>query len=379
MKIAILRERRSSEKRVAVTPNAVQKYKLRGFAVTIEQDAGKEAFFLDKDYEKAGAKIMHTPEETVKDADILLKVQRPLLKGEGDVDELSLMKEKSYLIGLLGGKGSETAQILYEKKGIKAFSLELVPRITRAQTMDVLSSQSNLAGYRAVIEGIHAYGRILPMMMTAAGTLFPAKVLVLGAGVAGLQAIATAKRLGGVVSAFDVREAAREQVESLGAQFISVENIQETGEDSSGYAREMSAAYKEAQANVIHEALKKTNIVITTALIPGKKAPLLVTEEMVKDMSPGSVIVDMAVEVGGNCALSVLGKTLEKHQVTIIGLPNLASKLSRDASQLYAKNLSAFLDILINPKEGQFVSHLEDEILKASCLTPSLYKPQGVF
>lgn len=375
MKLSILKERRPYEKRVAATPDIVKKYKNWGFEVCIEQGAGERASFLDGAYEAAGANIGKTLEDTLKDADIVLKVQRPLLKGEGDVDECSFIKKGALLLGILGGSSCEDALKAYQTKHITAFSLELIPRITRAQSMDVLSSQSNLAGYRAALEGVHAYGRILPMMMTAAGTLFPAKVLILGAGVAGLQAIATARRLGGVVSAFDVREAAREQVESLGATFISVQN-QESGEGTGGYAKEMSTSYQDAQARLIHETLKKTNIVITTALIPGKKAPVLITEDMVKDMLPGSVIVDMAVEMGGNCTLSSLGHTVEKHHVKILGIPNLASELAIDASQLYAKNLSAFLELLVPPTTQTLTSTLSDEILSTCCLTPSCFNPK---
>ncbi len=374
MKLAILKERRPYEKRVAVSPDIVKKYKAMNLDVMIEQGAGERASFLDTAYESAGAKIGKTPEETLKDADIVLKVQRPLLKGEGEIDELSLIKKGACLLGLLGGEVS--AHDAYQKSHLTAFSLDLIPRITRAQSMDVLSSQSNLAGYRSVIEAVHVYGRVLPMMMTAAGTLFPAKVLILGAGVAGLQAIATARRLGAVVSAFDVREIAREQVESLGASFISVPAVQESGEGTGGYAKEMSAAYQKSQSQAIHEALKKTNIAITTALIPGKKAPTLITEEMVKDMMPGSVIVDMAIEMGGNCTLSSLGETLQKHHVNIVGIPNLPSQLPRDASQLYAKNVHAFLELLIAPETSSFVKNLTDEILIATCLTPSCYNPK---
>ncbi len=371
MKIAILKERRPYENRVAVSPDIVKKYRALQLDVMIEKGAGESASFLDTAYENAGAKIGKTPEETLKDADIVLKVQRPLLKGEGEIDELSLIPKKACLIGLLG---SDPVPITaYEKSHLAAFSLDLVPRITRAQSMDVLSSQSNLAGYRAVIEAVHVYGRVLPMMMTAAGTLFPAKVLILGAGVAGLQAIATARRLGAVVSAFDVREAAREQVESLGATFLSVPSVQESGEGSGGYAKEMSLAYQKAQSHAIHEALKKTNIAITTALIPGRKAPTLIDEAMVKDMMPGSVIVDMAIEMGGNCTLSSLGHIVQKHHVNIVGIPNLPSHLAMDASQLYAKNVHAFLGLLISSETQSLVSSLTDEILIKTCLTPSCY------
>ena len=371
MNIALLKERRPYEKRVALTPEGVKKYTEKGFNVFVERGAGERALFLDEAYEASGAHLCKTLEETLKNADILLKIQRPLLKEEGSLDEIALMKKGLILIGMLGGHTFPEAIKAYEKKDILAFSLELIPRISRAQSMDVLSSQSNLGGYQAVIEAVYAYGRIFPMMMTAAGTLFPAKVLILGAGVAGLQAIATARRLGAVVSAFDVREAAREHVESLGAQFISVNGF-ESGEGGGGYAKEMSIEYQKAQSQLIHETLKKTNVVITTALIPGKKAPVLITEEMIQDMKPGSVILDMAVEMGGNCSLSSLGETVEHKHVKIIGIPNLPSCIPQDASQLYGKNMSAFLDILIPSSKG-ITSTLDDEILKSSCLTPSCF------
>lgn len=373
MKLAILKERRPYEKRVAATPDTVKKFKEQGFEVWVEKDAGIEASFLNDAYHAAGAHIGGDVSHTLKNADIILKVQRPLLKGEGAIDELSLMKKGASLLGMLGGRSDEEALKAYTKQGIVAFSLELIPRITRAQTMDVLSSQSSLAGYRAVLEAIHVYGRVLPMMITAAGTLMPAKVLILGAGVAGLQAIATARRLGAIVSAFDVRSAAGEQVESLGATFITNDAVKEAGEGSGGYAREMSPEAQEKNAELIHETLKKTNIAITTALIPGRKAPVLITEKMINDMMPGSVILDMAIESGGNCTLSSLGNIIEHNNVKIIGLPNLASGLPQDASQLFAKNLSAFLNLLVDSKTLSFAENLTDEILKSTCLTPDCF------
>lgn len=373
MKLAILKERRPYEKRVAATPDTVKKFKEQDFDVWVEKDAGVSASFLDESYQAVGAHIGEDVSTTLKNADVILKVQRPLLKGEGEIDELSLIKKGACILGLLGGSSVENALKAYEKQEVVAFSMDLVPRITRAQTMDALSSQSSLAGYRAVLEAIHAYGRVLPMMITAAGTLMPAKVFILGAGVAGLQAIATARRLGAIVSAFDVRSAAKEQVESLGATFITNDNVQETGEGIGGYAREMSSEAQEKNAQLIHTTLKKTNIAITSALIPGKKAPVLITEKMVKDMMPGSVILDMAVESGGNCTVSSLGEIIEYHHVNIIGIPNLASGLPRDASHLYAKNLSAFLDLLIDSKSHTFVQNLNDEILKSTCLTPQYF------
>ena len=373
MKIAILKERRLYEKRVAVTPDTVKKFKDLGFDVWVEQGAGVSASFLDDAYKTAGAHIGENISTTLKDADLILKVQRPLLKGEGEIDELSFIKKGSCLLGILGGTSNEEVIKAYIHQGIVAFSMDLIPRITRAQSMDVLSSQSSLAGYRATLEAVHAYGRVLPMMITAAGTLMPAKVLILGAGVAGLQAIATARRLGAVVSAFDVRSAAKEQVESLGATFISHDETEETGDGTGGYAREMSSKSQEKHALLIHDALKKTNIAITSALIPGKKAPVLITEKMVDDMMPGSIILDMAVESGGNCTLSRLGDVLEHNHVKIMGIPNLASGLPRDASYLYAKNLCVFVNLLIDSTTHNFVQNLNDEILKSTCLTPHYF------
>lgn len=254
-------------------------------------------------------------------------------------------------------------------KNLSTFALELIPRITRAQTMDVLSSQSNLAGYRAVIEAANAFGRAFPMMMTAAGTVPPARVLVLGAGVAGLQAIATARRLGAIVSAFDVRAAAKEQVQSLGATFVEVEGA-ENAETSGGYAKEVSEDFKMRQQAKIHETLKKSDIAIATALIPGKPAPVLITEAMVKDMKPGSVIVDLAVERGGNCPLSEAGKVVQKHGVTLIGHDNMPSRIAVDASALYARNVFSFLSLLINKdKKDELHINVEDEIIKGTLLT----------
>ncbi len=364
MQICVLKERRAHEMRVAATPETVKKLVSMGHKVTVESGAGAESSFPDSAYKDAGATIAKGPAEALKGADVVFKVQRPMSKSE-DQDEMTDLPKNACLIAILDSL-TETAQIdIYKSKKIKAFALERVPRITRAQSMDVLSSQSNLAGYRAVIEAAQEIPRAFPMMMTAAGTIAPVKVLILGAGVAGLQAIATAKRLGGVVSAFDVRKVAKEQVESLGASFVEVDN-EEDAETSGGYAKETSKEYQKKQADKIHESLKKADVVITTALIPGKPAPQLITDAMIKDMKPGSVIVDMATSAGGNVAGSKADKVAKVHDVKIIGYSNLASRIASDASALYARNLLRFFE-LISDEKGNLKIDQEDEIIKA-CL-----------
>lgn len=370
MKIGIPKERRTYEARVAASPEVVKKLIALGAEVVIEKGAGESAAIPDRAFKEAGATIAADAAATLKDADIVLKVRRPMSEAEGGPDEVALMKKGAILIGLLSPLGHEDAAKAYADRGVNAFAMELLPRITRAQTMDVLSSQSNLAGYKAAVDAASEFGHAFPMMMTAAGTVPPARVVVLGAGVAGLQAIATAKRLGAIVSAFDVRAAVKEEVESLGAKFIEVEMGEpESGEAAGGYAREMSEAYKRRQSEKIHETLKKQDIAICTALIPGKRAPVLITEQMVKDMKPGSIIVDLAVEQGGNCPLSEVGKTVTKHGVKIMGHPNLPSRVAADSSALYARNLLAFLSVVIDRESKQIKIDWDDEIIKATCLT----------
>jgi NAD(P) transhydrogenase subunit alpha len=317
MKLTVLKERRPYETRVAATPETVKKLIALGFQIVVEKGAGDASSFVDKAYEEAGATLAHTPQEALKNAQVVLKVRAPMTKEEGE-DEVSLLPEGGLLLGILQPYEKQTLLKDYNKHKVTSFALELIPRITRAQAMDVLSSQSNLAGYRAVIEASSSFPRAFPMMMTAAGTIAPARVLILGAGVAGLQALATAKRLGAIVSVFDVRAAAKEQVQSLGGTFVEVES-QETGEAAGGYAKEMSEDYKGRQAAKIREVLQKSDIAITTALIPGKPAPRLLTTDMVKGMKPGSVIVDLAVEAGGNCEGSVVGQVVETQGIKIIG------------------------------------------------------------
>ncbi len=369
MKIAIPKERRQHERRVGATPDTIKKFISLGFQVAVESGAGEGSRFTDEAYRAAGATVAADAAKLLADADLILKVQRPLLAGEGAIDELALMKKGSLLIGALAPYSKPESVAAYAKAGITALTMEFVPRITRAQSMDILSSQSNLAGYRAVLDAIYEYDRAMPMMMTAAGTVAPARVMVLGAGVAGLQAIATAKRLGAIVSATDVRPAAKEQVESLGGKFVMVESEETaSAETVAGYAKEMSEDYKRKQAQLVADTLKKQDIAICTALIPGKKAPTLITKEMALSMRPGSVIVDLAVEQGGNCELSKAGEIVEINGIKIIGHMNVPSRVPADASSLYAKNLLNFLTPMVDAKTKQFALKWEDEIVSAVCL-----------
>ena len=373
MQVGIIKERRPGESRVAITPDTVKKFLDLGLSVLIESKAGITAAITDKAYEDAGAKIVKTSVEALSQADIVLKVQKPIVpesKGKSELNEVALMKDGAVLICLMEPYASHKLLETLASKRITVFSMELLPRITRAQTMDTLSSQSNLAGYKAVLEAANTFGRAFPMMMTAAGTVPPAKCLVMGAGVAGLQAIATARRLGAVVSASDVRPAAKENVESLGASFVAVQDEEfKQAETAGGYAKEMSDAYKAKQSELIASTVAKQDIVICTALIPGRPAPVLVTEDMIKTMKPGSVLVDLAVEQGGNCPLSVADKTIVKNGVSIVGQTNMASKLPIDASILFAKNLLNFLTPMINRDQKQIIIDIDDEIIKGSLLT----------
>ena len=364
MKIGIAKETRPGEKRVAASAETVKKFIQLGFEVQVESGAGVSASITDKMLEGAGAKIVKTAEDALGDVDIALKVRKPT------EDEIKLMKKGTVLVCLMEPFKDRALIDAIAAQGLTTFALEFVPRITRAQSMDVLSSQSNLAGYRAVLDAAYEFGRAFPMMMTAAGTIPPARALVMGAGVAGLQAIATARRLGAIVSATDVRPAAKEQVESLGATFVAVEDEEfKAAETSGGYAKEMSAEYKKKQAELIAETIKKQDMVITTALIPGRPAPVLVTEDMVKTMKPGSVIVDLAVEQGGNCPLSEPGKVVVKHGVTIIGHLDMASRIADDASLLYAKNLLNFVTPMVDKESKTLKINEEDEIIAASMIT----------
>ena len=369
MKIAIPKERRPYEKRVAATPDTVKKYRALGYTVAVESGAGSDAAYSDDMYTAAGAQVVSDVAVLVRDADIILKVQRPMNEGEGR-NEVGLIKQGAVLIAMLNPYAARTDLDVYARNSVTTMAMELMPRITRAQSMDVLSSQSNLAGYKAVLDAANEFGRAFPMMMTAAGTIPPARALVMGAGVAGLQAIATARRLGAVVSATDVRSAAKEQVQSLGATFVMVESDEvKQAETSGGYAKEMSEDYKRRQAELIAETIKKQDIVICTALIPGRAAPRLVTEEMVRSMKPGSVIVDLAVEQGGNCALSEVGKIVDVNGVKIVGHRNMPSRIAVDASALYARNLYNFIAMLSAKEGGMLNINWEDEILRAVTIT----------
>ena len=361
-KVGVVRER-EGETRVAITPDMVKKLLPLGFSVTVEAGAGVAAACPDADYEAAGASIAPDAAAALADADVVLSVRA--LTAEAS----NALKSGAVVAAMMNPYGERQALDVLAAAGATGFAMELVPRITRAQSMDVLSSQANLAGYRAVIEAAEAYGRALPMMMTAAGTVAAAKVFVMGAGVAGLQAIATARRLGAVVTATDVRPASKEQVESLGAKFVAVEDEEfKAAETAAGYAKPMSAEYQAKQAALVTEHIKKQDIVITTALIPGRPAPKLVSAEQADSMKPGSVIVDLAVEQGGNCALSQPGETVTSGRgVKVVGLRNLPGRVAADASALYARNLVNFLTLLV--KDGQLAPDFEDEIVKGALVT----------
>ena len=370
MKVAIPKERRPNEARVAASPETVKKLKALGLDIVVESGAGLGAAVTDEAFAAAGATIAPDAKAALADADIVLKVQRPLLAAEGGADELGLLKRGARLFAILNPHASRDAVAAYAAAGVDAFAMEFMPRITRAQVMDVLSSQANLAGYKAVVDAASEYRRGFPMMMTAAGTVQPARAFIMGVGVAGLQAIATAKRLGAIVSATDVRPAVKEQVKSLGGSFVAVENEEfRQAETAGGYAKEMSEEYKRLQAALVAEHIKKQDIVITTALIPGRKAPVLVTAAHVASMKPGSVIVDLAVEQGGNVEGSQPGETvLSANGVTIVGHLNYPSRIAVDASALYAKNLLALLQSL-HDKEKGITLNWDDEIVKAIALT----------
>ena len=359
MKIGIPAERREGETRVAATPETVKKLVQAKQTVLVESGAGKGASIADTEFAAAGATLVATPAELYQNADIVLKVRGP------SAAELAQIRKDAVLIGLLNPHQTEGITAL-ATHGLTAFAMERLPRISRAQSMDVLSSQANIAGYKAVLLAAAEYHRFMPMLMTAAGTVKAARVLVLGAGVAGLQAIATAKRLGAVIEAFDVRPAVKEQVESLGAKFIEVpisDEEKKQAETAGGYAREMSEDYKRRQSELVKSRASQADIVITTALIPGRPAPVLVPEETVQSMKAGSVIVDLAVEQGGNCPLAELDKTVIKHGVKIIGIVNLPATLAADASALYARNVLAFLGLMIDMKSGEFTINKDDEVI----------------
>ena len=364
MKLAVPKERRDAETRVAATPETVKKLKGLGLDVVVESGAGASARIADADYQAAGAAIAPDAKAALADADIVLKVRGP------DAAEIALLKKGAVLAASLAPHTEKDAAAALAAQGVTAFAMEFIPRISRAQAMDVLSSQANLAGYKAVIDAAATFGRAMPMMMTAAGTIAPARVLVMGVGVAGLQAIATAKRLGAIVSATDVRPATKEQVESLGGTFVAVMDEEfKNAQTAAGYAKPMSAEYQAKQAALIAETIRKQDIVITTALIPGRKAPILVSEEMIQSMKPGSVIVDLAAIAGGNTPLSRPGETVEVHGVTIMGPANLPGQLATDASSLYARNLFNFVSLIVDKKTAALNLDWNDEIISGSGLT----------
>ncbi|MGH8632267.1 MAG: Re/Si-specific NAD(P)(+) transhydrogenase subunit alpha [Burkholderiales bacterium] len=363
MLIGIPAETRAGETRVAATPDTVKKLAAGGAnRILVEAAAGKGCSIPDGEYQGAGATLVTSAAQVYGQAELILKVRSP------EADELPLLRKGQVLIGLLQPHRSENLEAL-AARGVTAFAMEWLPRISRAQSMDVLSSQANIGGYKAVLIAANTYQRLMPMLMTAAGTVKAARAVVMGVGVAGLQAIATAKRLGAIVEATDVRPETKEQVESLGAKFIDVpltEAEKELAKGQGGYAREMGEDYRKRQAALVAERIKQADIVITTALIPGRPAPVLVTEEMVKSMKPGSVIVDMAVEQGGNCPLVELDRTVVKHGVQIVGIANLPALVPADASALYARNLLNFLALMLDAKTGVFKINREDEIVAGS-------------
>ena len=361
MKIAVAAEADPSEPRVAATPETVKKMIGLGAEVAVQPGAGIKSGILDADYTAAGAAVSA---DALRGADIVLQVRRPA------AGQLAGVQKGALVLAIMDPYGNDAALKSLADAGVVAFAMELMPRITRAQSMDVLSSQANLAGYRAVIDASAEYGRAFPMMMTAAGTVPAARVFIMGVGVAGLQAIATARRLGAVVTATDVRPATKEQVESLGAKFLAVEDEEfKNAQTAGGYAKEMSKDYQAKQAALVAEHIKKQDVVITTALIPGRPAPKLVSKEMVASMKPGSVLVDLAVERGGNVEGAVAGQVADVGGVKIVGFTNVAGRLAASASALYSKNLLTFLEILVDKKEKKLAVNWDDEIVKATALT----------
>ena len=380
MRIAVPAETDPSEDRVAAVPDTVKRFKALDAEVVVQSNAGRASGFLDAAYEAAGAIIAHSKEDTIRDADVVLRVRRP------SAEDLDGLKPNAAVVAVMDPYGHEDAIRALAEKGAAAFAMEFMPRITRAQVMDVLSSQANIAGYRAVIDAAGEYGRAMPMMMTAAGTVPAAKMFIMGVGVAGLQAIATARRMGGIVTATDVRPATKEQVESLGAKFVAVENKEfKEAETSGGYAKEMSEDYQRQQAELVAGHIAKQDIVITTALIPGRPAPRLVSAKMVESMKAGSVIIDLAAERGGNCELTKPGEIyVTEGGVKIVGTLNLAGKVPSTSSFLYAKNLFSFVSTFFDKDSKAFGIPWDDELVKATLLTkdgqivhPNLTKSQA--
>ena len=363
--IGSVKEDLVGEKRISITPETVKKFVDLNMSVLLENKYGEHLGINDEEYKNKGASLNNSAKEVLEKSEIILRVNCP------SNDEISIIKNKSILIGQFDPLSNKETINKLIKKEVKIFSLNLLPRITRAQSMDVLSSQANLAGYRAVIESVEEFGKAVPMMMTAAGTITPAKVLVIGAGVAGLQAMATAKRLGAIVSATDVRTVAKEQVESLGAKFLAVEGA-ENLETSGGYAKEAGEDFKKKQAELLKNSVKKNDIIICTALIPGKKAPRIISEEMVKSMKSGSIIYDLAVNQGGNSAFAEADKVNVVNGVKVMGAKNILNKLALTASNLYAKNLSSFVNNLYNKEKKDVYINQEDEIISKTLINKEL-------
>lgn len=366
MVIAVPKEILPGENRVSITPDVASKLIKKNFQIHIEKGAGEGAGYTDEHYEKAGAKLYDNLNDLYQSADIITKVQRPLDHPTEGKNELDLIKEGTLLITFLYPLNYPELAKECASKRINVISMDAIPRTTLAQKMDALSSQANIAGYKSVIMCANALGKIFPLMMTAAGTISPAKVVIMGAGVAGLQALGTAKRLGAVVEVSDIRSAVKEEVQSLGGKFIEVAGAEDM-QDAGGYAKEASAEFLQKQKDLIFKHVTNADIVITTALVPGRKAPVLVTEEMVKNMRPGSVVLDMAVEFGGNCEVSEKGKIVKKYGITIIGEPNLPSLVPTHSSDVYAKNILALLEHI--SKEGKVELNFDDEIVKGSVIT----------
>ena len=363
--IGSVKEDLTIEKRISITPDTIKKFTDLKFSILLEKNYGEHLGIADEEYKNMGANFCNSTKEVLEKSEIILKVNCP------SNNEVSLIKDKSILIGQFDHISNKEMINKLIKKDIKIFSLALLPRITRAQTMDVLSSQANLAGYRAVIESIEEFGKVVPMMITAAGTITPAKFLVIGAGVAGLQAIATAKRLGGIVSATDVRTTTKEQVESLGGKFLSVEGVDNL-ETSEGYAKEASEDFKKKQAELLKNSVKKNDIIICTALTPGKKAPRIISEDMVKSMKSGSIIYDLAVSQGGNSAFSEADKVNVINGVKVIGAKNILNSLALTASNLYAKNLFNFVNNLYDKEKKDIYINKEDEIINKTLINKEL-------
>lgn len=365
MKIAVAKEIEVSERRVSLVPDMVAKLVKQGLEISVETGAGEKAYFSDGDYEAAGAKIITDAAVLWGEADILLKVSPPQEREDGR-EEIDLLKPGAVLLSFLNPLGNPEIARKLAQRQITALSMELIPRTTRAQSMDALSSQASIAGYKTVLLAAAALPKYFPMLTTAAGTIAPAKVFIMGAGVAGLQAIATARRLGALVEAFDIRPAVKEEVQSLGAKFVEIKLTEETTA-AGGYAKEISEDSKKRTQEVVAEHVKHSDIVITTAQVPGRKAPILVTEDMVKGMKPGSVIVDLAAEQGGNCACTAPGKDIVYQGVTIIGPINLPSSMPVHASQLYAKNITALMQLVVKDKALNI--NFADDIVDAACIT----------